>query len=479
MTMEFGYAFSHLDHSKAPSGEKLIQYVRETDVKKATSALVDGTTPDFQDPTTGNTALHTAVLVRSEILVKLLIVFDANLTLKNHKHHTALDIARSEGANDIAKTIQDILDLQRELDTDSPKPLRSTESRQVTGDGAEEECFLLSLDGGGIRGLVFVQVFLEMEKRRKKLYPSATHLLAKFNWITGNSTGGIAALALAAAKTSVVEGRKMYFDLKDEVLGRDPPIPNDRVDKVFQKIFGKSATMSSIKEHNVSVMTTLATESPPILHIMSNYGRARNNQDPPNKQLVWKAARATSAVPVFFHPQDDKYLDGGLIANNPTTDAIVDMFEHAECENKKLKLKLVLSLGCGLVTPKPVDDIDFEPSNVGDAIARIIDKLGMHKLGERAQEFFLVLHNHKAFFQLLNIAREQITQPNGEVVKRSKFISEMLGAHFFRINPTIDKVGFLTKDDKVLIEMLYEVVYYMLKNCHNITDPILECLYGQ
>ena len=430
MEISLGYAFTPLASLYAIdlSGEQLLQYVREKDIQKATSALVDGTNPDFQDPETGNTALHVAASVQSEVLVKLLIVFDANLTIKNKEHQTALDIAESEGATCIVKVIKDILDVQQELSKDEPKNNRRQQA-------AIEADLLLSLDGGGIRGLVFVQVLLEMEKRRKQLYPSANTLLSNFNWITGNSTGGIAALAFAAAKTTVEQGRKMYFDLKDEVLGGDPPISNDRVDKVFQNVYGQ-ATMSDIKGVNVSIMTTLATESPPILHIMSNYGLARNGQDPPDKQLVWKAARATSAVPIFFHPQDNRYLDGGLIANNPTTDAIIDMFEYSEKELKrKPNLKFVLSLGCGYDKPTPVEDIDFEHSKFGDTIARAMEILGMHKTGKEAQEFFLVLHSHKAFFQLMSVVLAQITQPNGEVLKRSTFVSQMLGAKVKRINP--------------------------------------------
>ena len=147
---------------------------------------------------------------------------------------------------------------------------------------------------------------------------------------------------------------------------------------------------------------------------------------------------------------------------------------------KKIKKGYVCSLGCGFDQPKPVpvDDIDFEPSKIGDGIAHLMDKLHMYKTGGDAQELFLVLHNHKAFLQLSKIALIQITQPNGEVLKRSKFISEMLGAKYFLINPPIDSVDFLTTDDEILIIMLYQVVYYMLKNCREITDPVLECIYG-
>ena len=481
MAGEIGYAFSPPDRSMAPDGETLLEYVRQKDIKKTTSTLVKLADPNFQDPKTGNTALHIAVLVESQVLVKLLIVFDANLTLKYHQDLTALDLAQREGASDIARDIKNILDLQKELDADQPK------SQRLTQRAADEpdEILLLSLDGGGIRGLVFVQVLLEMEKRRKKLYPNSHTLLSRFNWMTGNSTGGIAALAFAAAKTDVLNGRRLYFQLKDEVLEGTPPIPNETVDKVFKDVYGTSAMMSSIREPKVSVMTTLANQSPPVLHIMSNYGGARNGQLPPEKQLVWKAARATSAVPIIFHPQEDEshdaiYVDGGLIANNPTTDAIVDMFEYTKQENQKVKLKLVLSLGTGLDKPTPIDDIDFDHSKMGDLIARIARFIGMQKLGKRAEELLLILHNSDAFKQLLQVVTAQITQPNGEVLKRSEFLSEVVGAQYFRINPPIsDGISFLTTDDAKIIEMLYEVVYFMLKNCREKTDCILECIFGQ
>ena len=113
--------------------------------------------------------------------------------------------------------------------------------------------------------------------------------------------------------------------MKDELLGGMPPFSNEKVDKVFKKVF--EDTKMSHLETKASVMTTLADQSPPILHIMSSYGKARNKQLPPEETFVWEAARATSAVPFFFHPQDGKYLDGGLIACNPTVDAVIDILE--------------------------------------------------------------------------------------------------------------------------------------------------------
>ena len=43
-----------------------------------------------------------------------------------------------------------------------------------------------------------------------------------------------------------------------------------------------------------------------------------------SEQLLWKVARSTSAAPFFF-PQFDRFIDGGLIANNPTVDTLTEI----------------------------------------------------------------------------------------------------------------------------------------------------------
>jgi calcium-independent phospholipase A2 len=461
-----------------PTGEQLLKNVQRDKLKVATMLLVDGADPNFQDPKTGNTALHIAVSTNKRVLVKLMIVFDADLTIENYQHETALGLAQEEGFSDIADDISTILDLESDLNADEHKVLGSAERDA-------HEAFLLSLDGGGIKGLVFMQVMLEMEKRRMKRYPdSRIPLLSQFNWVTGNSAGGISALALAGPDVDAKAGRQLFFKMKNKVLGGDPPLPFERVDDVFEKIYGDiygpSAVMSDIKNLNVSVMTTLCRQSPASLHIMSNYGGLRQTgTNPPEEQLIWKAARATSSVPVFFHPQDHVYVDGGLIANNPTTDAIIDMYDHARKEDKKLELKFVLSLGTGIDTPKPIDDIDFEPSGMGTIVAKIANFFHKHKEGEEIDAVLTVTRNPKAFVELLEIASAQITQPNGQVLRRAEFVCEQVGAKYHRINPVIPSTGFLTTDDTELIDMLYGVIKYTLENCRQEIDPVLDYIYGR
>lgn len=50
---------------------------------------------------------------------------------------------------------------------------------------------ILCLDGGGIKGLVLIQLLLAVEEA------AGRPILQLFDWIAGTSTGGILALALA------------------------------------------------------------------------------------------------------------------------------------------------------------------------------------------------------------------------------------------------------------------------------------------
>lgn len=42
---------------------------------------------------------------------------------------------------------------------------------------------------------------------------------------------------------------------------------------------------------------------------------------------VWQAARSTGAAPTFFTASMDRFLDGGLMSNNPTIDTLTEIQE--------------------------------------------------------------------------------------------------------------------------------------------------------
>jgi len=455
--MATGYIFTTLVRRKPFDVDaRLMWFVATQDIPKATLALANGADPNFQSG--GDPPLHIAVKNRNTTLVKLLIVFGANLELLNRNGSKPLELAEGE----CKQIIEKVVNLRARMSRNTEQPPGVVYRPPISPN--DTDVFLLSMDGGGIRGLVFIQTVIELDKRREELYPGSKPFLSYFNWIAGNSTGGIAALALATGRDPI-NGRQMYFKLKDKVLRGRPPFPSDRVAEVLQDTFGCETTMSEIKDYNIAVMTTLADTKPPKLHIMRNYGGPEHGQVGPDKRRIWEAAQATSAAVPYFYPFGD-FIDGGFIANNPTIDAIVDIQKHFP----QKQMKAVISLGCGFVPPERF---------VIDAprLGRLIDgpRTGLLGNADLFEKAMFGMSSFRMITDVLELCICQTTQPSGEVVERGRVISEKFGAKYFRVNPKITDIDFIETDDEKLVNMMYETIIYMLEN-HELMDEVLKAV---
>ena len=102
---------------------------------------------------------------------------------------------------------------------------------------------------------------------------------------------------------------------------------------------------------SVFVVTTFGQIADGPLKLFKLYGFDKD-QTP-----IWQAARATSAAPAFFPPARVDipppagwYVDGGVRANNPSWEAVVQARKH-----RKTKKCFIVSVGTGV--QKPVDFI--------------------------------------------------------------------------------------------------------------------------
>ncbi|KAK1129737.1 hypothetical protein K0M31_019451 [Melipona bicolor] len=316
---------------------------------------------------------------------------------------------------------------------------------------------LLCLDGGGIRGLVLIQMLLEIESILQK------PIVECFDWIAGTSTGGILALGLAAGK-SLRECQGLYFRIKEEAFIGTRPYSNEGLEKVLKDCLGANTVMSDIKNPKIMITAVLADKKPVDLYLFRNYDApslllelpesSTSVSLSPNKQLLWHAARATGAAPSYFRAFG-KFLDGGLIANNPTLDAMTEIHEYNLAlkaigrEQEVIPLSLVVSLGTGLIPTSPLKEIDvFRPESLWDTA-----KLAM---GMSVLAVLLV---------------DQATASDGRVIDRARNWCSMIGVPYYRFNPQLSQdIAMDEKSDEILAEMIWTTKAFMRANRDQINE---------
>ncbi|XP_065217015.1 85/88 kDa calcium-independent phospholipase A2-like [Planococcus citri] len=310
---------------------------------------------------------------------------------------------------------------------------------------------LLCLDGGGIRGLVLITILLHLEEA------AGQPILDCFDWVSGTSTGGILALALAERKT-LRECLWLYFLLKERTFCGNRPYNSEPLESMLKEIF-KDKKMSEYKHPKLIITALLADNKPADMHMFRSYTppcdiafpqKIQPNGfpplPPPEEQLVWKAARASGAAPSYFR-MFERYLDGGLIANNPTLDTLTEIREYNLAmkyvgrESEAHEPTVVVSVGTGTIPVTEVENIDvFRPGNVVDGI-RLIK-------GANALKTLLI---------------DQATQSDGRVIDRARAWCHFINVPYFRFCPQMsEEINMDEKDDQKLVNMLWETKAYMI-----------------
>uniref|UniRef100_A0AAF5PJG2 phospholipase A2 n=1 Tax=Wuchereria bancrofti TaxID=6293 RepID=A0AAF5PJG2_WUCBA len=285
----------------------------------------------------GNTPLHISSKNGDVDLVKLLLCFGASVELKNGRGETALDVGRNKSLRLILTfhlAVKILSDLMQE------KAL--VERQQMTPEQKQRLVNVISFDGGGIRGLILLQILIHIEKLL------GHSVMEHFQWLCGTSTGAVIALGLAKgllilnpkfliyinnlfAGYSLKRCQNLYLRIKDELFVGRRPYSDKVIESFLCEIFGEETMMAQLRSKKVIVTASCVQKNPPLLKLFRNYtlpvSKAENKAlgfDDPCENLVWKCARYSSAAPTFFTPKDN-FIDGGLISNNPTLDLMSDI----------------------------------------------------------------------------------------------------------------------------------------------------------
>ena len=211
---------------------------------------------------------------------------------------------------------------------------------------------ILSLDGGGIRGLVTV-ILLE------RILAQHPQLLARTHLLAGTSTGGLIALGLASG-ASLARLRALYESKGEEIF--DDGWIDDVVDlgktvgadydnqKLIRHVrellgekrlrqLGKHVMVTAFDLDNEDPVKSKRTWKPKVFHNLPG-------DDKDGEVLAWKAGIYTSAAPTYF-PSFEGYVDGGVYANNPSMCALALALDERNAQPQRLADLRLLSLGTG------------------------------------------------------------------------------------------------------------------------------------
>lgn len=213
---------------------------------------------------------------------------------------------------------------------------------------------MLSIDGGGIRGILPATILTEFERRYGNGRPAGDF----FDLIAGTSTGGIIALGLSIGLPAkrildlyLEHGAEIFPALTWDIL---------KVRRALRRargLFHHAFSSEPLRSHLEAVFgDTIIGTAAHRLCVPSFDGFTEvyifKTPHHPDYKTDWRdtlvtAAMATAAAPTFFPVYKDRgrfFADGGAWANNPVMIGLVDALACYQLDRRQV---YILSLGSG------------------------------------------------------------------------------------------------------------------------------------
>jgi len=221
---------------------------------------------------------------------------------------------------------------------------------------------ILSLDGGGLRGIIPLLILKEIERNEGR----RIHEL--FDVITGTSTGGIIACGLTYTKDGKTPALTLdqlielyttrgheIFPYKTNIFSKaisginsifNPKFSPAGLDRLLGQYFGESTLKDTLKS---TIVTSYDIKNNEVVMFKSRLSNVSNEYDARLKDVC----RATSAAPTYlpsyemnFKGKDRLLVDGGVYINNPAMAAVADVLKsRPDVDIKDIEC---LSLGTGI-----------------------------------------------------------------------------------------------------------------------------------
>lgn len=238
-----------------------------------------------------------------------------------------------------------------------PRSAGSRTTRRIPLAWDEDRDFrILSIDGGGIRGIYPAAVLAGLEER----YLRGRSIAGYFDLIAGTSTGGIIALGLAAGLTAA-DLRQLYIERGHEIF---PPYGPGLIGRIGRRLsawrrflrysYDQEALAQVLRERLGDLKLSAARTRLCIPSFEGVHGEVYIFKTPHHPDFhkdlhepMVKVALATSAAPTYYRPLRDAgytFVDGGVWANNPVMIALTEALTSYRVDRARVR---ILSIGSG------------------------------------------------------------------------------------------------------------------------------------
>ncbi|KAF0883046.1 PLPL8 phospholipase, partial [Crocuta crocuta] len=218
---------------------------------------------------------------------------------------------------------------------------------------------ILSIDGGGTRGVVALQTLRKLVELTQK----PVHQL--FDYICGVSTGAILAFMLGLFHMPLDECEELYRKLGSDVFSQNVIVGTVKMswshafydsqtwENILKDRMGSSLMIETARNPTcpkVAAVSTIVNRGiTPKAFVFRNYGHfpgINSHYLGGCQYKMWQAIRASSAAPGYFAEYalgNDLHQDGGLLLNNPSALAM----HECKCLWPDVPLECIVSLGTG------------------------------------------------------------------------------------------------------------------------------------
>jgi patatin-like phospholipase/acyl hydrolase len=208
---------------------------------------------------------------------------------------------------------------------------------------------ILSIDGGGVRGVVAARLLQRLENE-------CPGLMSKFDLYAGTSTGALASLSFAAG-LSVDDVFDLYRARVKEIFKQSfwrklnfnifiSKYDNKGLSKAIRNVFGETRLSDLPRKVVIPTFDLDGFTSEHRVYKPTFYTNLLGSIS--CNELVADIAIASSSAPTYF-PSFNGYIDGGIAANSPSVSAIAQALNKDTHPIPKLTDINLLSIGTGKI----------------------------------------------------------------------------------------------------------------------------------